>query len=361
VQLIIISRAREIRPFLATKHCESKSFSFLQNHVFPKDPRCLSKCSTVLEILLENCEFQDLVVKAKLLLSQCLVARNEHISVALDLLMSCTEDHYGLLPEILNCIMTILQRSDFQHLGFEMFETWKDLYTKARNSVVNKTCDGGMPKKLISLAIAFFNGFPTSHFCELVSTSSESVEMIRKILPEAFEKSDPNFWYYHAELCCMENNFQDALVHLEQFQEFLTTTYGHGSPDSLINCYARKTDCYIALGKKKKAKKCLNKLKLLKQNSGSKLSCLLDGITKYKQQIEEMPDDEPNTDEEPDQKIRSKVQCNSYHCDKVETYLGEFKCCQRCRLKYYCSRKCQKDHWYDGHKKECKKYKSKKK
>ena len=100
------------RPY-AILHLKLEWFEFLRTDVFPKDPRCLLKCSTALEILLENCEFPDLIVKAKLLLAHCLVARNEQISLALDMLMSCTEEHYGLLPEIFCNIVIILTTARF--------------------------------------------------------------------------------------------------------------------------------------------------------------------------------------------------------------------------------------------------------
>jgi hypothetical protein len=47
------------------------------------------------------------------------------------------------------------------------------------------------------------------------------------------------------------------------------------------------------------------------------------------------------TDEDK-KKIRPKMQCSSYVCTKVESHVGAFKVCANCELKFYCSRKCQK-------------------
>jgi hypothetical protein len=55
------------------------------------------------------------------------------------------------------------------------------------------------------------------------------------------------------------------------------------------------------------------------------------------------------------------MQCSSYHCEKIERYIGEYKKCGGCFFKYYCSSKCQTQHWRDVHKKECKKLKKKNK
>ena len=56
------------------------------------------------------------------------------------------------------------------------------------------------------------------------------------------------------------------------------------------------------------------------------------------------------------QEIRTKTQCSSHECKKVEPQVGAFKHCGRCRLKYYCSIKCQKKHWKNGHKEECREF-----
>jgi hypothetical protein len=56
-------------------------------------------------------------------------------------------------------------------------------------------------------------------------------------------------------------------------------------------------------------------------------------------------------------KIRPKMQCSSYLCENIEPEVGAFKVCAKCKLKYYCSPECQKQHWFDGHKKECRIYK----
>jgi len=41
-------------------------------------------------------------------------------------------------------------------------------------------------------------------------------------------------------------------------------------------------------------------------------------------------------------------------CLRTENFKGRFGCCTRCKAVYYCSRKCQKEDWKRGHKKECK-------
>jgi DNA polymerase III alpha subunit (gram-positive type) len=87
---------------------------------------------------------------------------------------------------------------------------------------------------------------------------------------------------------------------------------------------------------KKKAKKCITKLKRFK-NSGVVIAAKIGTLER---DIQNMADESVSTEQ--NEKVRSKVPCNSYDCEEVESYVGEFKCCARCRLKYYRCRKCQK-------------------
>ena len=42
-------------------------------------------------------------------------------------------------------------------------------------------------------------------------------------------------------------------------------------------------------------------------------------------------------------------------CGTVETSKHRLTTCQKCHATQYCNRKCEKEHWVGGHKKECKK------
>ena len=56
------------------------------------------------------------------------------------------------------------------------------------------------------------------------------------------------------------------------------------------------------------------------------------------------------------QKKRMKAVRECAFCHVFEALSGsthDFKCCARCRVPFYCSKKCQKQHWRAGHKTEC--------
>jgi len=51
----------------------------------------------------------------------------------------------------------------------------------------------------------------------------------------------------------------------------------------------------------------------------------------------------------------ARVKLNKCHaCDKVDPTGSEFKRCSRCKVALYCSADCQRNHWKDGHKEDCK-------
>jgi hypothetical protein len=41
-------------------------------------------------------------------------------------------------------------------------------------------------------------------------------------------------------------------------------------------------------------------------------------------------------------------------CNKIENETNVFKTCSKCKISIYCSKECQKCHWFQGHKSMCK-------
>jgi hypothetical protein len=49
----------------------------------------------------------------------------------------------------------------------------------------------------------------------------------------------------------------------------------------------------------------------------------------------------------------AKRHCSAAACNEPEEHAGQFKTCARCRRAWYCSAACQRAHWKEGHKREC--------
>jgi len=46
--------------------------------------------------------------------------------------------------------------------------------------------------------------------------------------------------------------------------------------------------------------------------------------------------------------------CSALDCDKVDAIGKQFKRCSGCKMALYCSTECQRNHWQNGHKENCK-------
>merc|ERR1712034_232364 len=146
-----------------------------------------------------------------------------------------------------------------------------------------------------------------------------------------------------------EKNYEEALRNLQIYQE--TVSSGKGNVDTISQCYVIKVECYIELGNKPMAKKVLHKLKRFRKIPGVNKTIII-----FEKVIKKMSNTNSTTQVEENARVRTRTQCSSYECKKVEPYIGAFKHCGRCRLKYYCSIKCQKKHWKNGHKEECQEF-----
>ena len=152
-----------------------------------------------------------------------------------------------------------------------------------------------------------------------------------------------------ASICMLEENYEEAIRNVQIYQEAKSSRTGN--VNMISKCYAIKVACYINLGNKPMAKKVLHKLKRFRKIRGTNQKIVL-----LTNKIQKMSILNSTTEAEENQKVRTKTQCSFYECKKVEPQVGAFKHCGKCRLKYYCSIKCQKKHWKNEHKEECQEF-----
>lgn len=152
---------------------------------------------------------------------------------------------------------------------------------------------------------------------------------------------------------CACHQIAEILAILGKFEEaiFCETKYMIKSQEKLgfenpmtFRSYKALFDYYKILGRKKDAKKCLDQLK------------------KFDSQLHarrmEVYQKMPNEILQGKNKLSFKrvfKKCSFFSCGEVEKKIGEFEKCESCLCAYYCSKKCQKKHWKNGHKKQCKK------
>ena len=160
--------------------------------------------------------------------------------------MSCVGAHYGYLPEIFSYI--IVRKHNI--------EVVKDLYFRSKHILKNKACYNRRENFIRSSA-----EFLT--FCKNHDSTVNFMEECA-FLRELLESKEPskNFYYSLAQICFLEENYEDALRNIQIYQEQITLNIGN--VDLVTNCYSLKMACYITLGNKSMAKKILKKFKRFK-------------------------------------------------------------------------------------------------
>ena len=113
----------------------------------------------------------------------------------------------------------------------------------------------------------------------------------------------------------------------------------------MMMIYEMKLRCFVLLRKKKSAKQCLRQLKKFYKNRE-------DGDAETKK-FTELISNIKNISLDDGEEVKTILKCSNIGCEKLESKTGEFKLCTQCRVAYYCSRKCQKQHWKREHKQFC--------
>lgn len=327
----------------------SMKTNWLSHAVLFKDKRCLPKVQKILKNIIENSKFEDLVVQAKISLCHCMMqqCRDEQYKTYLfELSMTCVENHYGRLPTIFNNLMATSNFASRLENGnhHETFQILKHIYDKSKTMIVNKTCAYGVKEDFLSIVFSFLTICKEYNLFENIPREAS---ILRQILTAEIHQSGMNHLSF-AQAYLFEQNFKDALYHLEQYQEFASTSFGNQCHFAIPTCYSLRIGCYIKLGNKTMANRGLQKLKTF---TGIRHPELEKRIDDFQKSIDKMPDQKSNVTTK---KVRTRVQCSFYYCKQIEPEVGVFKRCARCKLAYYCSRKHQKEHWRHGHKKECK-------
>merc|ERR1712167_460524 len=102
-----------------------------------------------------------------------------------------------------------------------------------------------------------------------------------------------------------------------------------------------RAECFASLGMKKQARKCITLYKRYTPKAHHR------NVRGLEEEIARLPVF-PSPRQDP---VPVRMKCSNPLCLKVETRPKEFNMCVACKAAKYCSRKCQKVHWKNGHKK----------
>lgn len=305
---------------------------------------------SILENIIKDCRYADLIVIAKIDLADILMEMPNQSSEGIQLLMSCVDNHYGELPRIFNSLCVFFWWGYANRPREEFASLLKGLYHKCKIMIVRRNCKREQE-------LQFTQGCPVLLDNEFLGPDEIiSLQRIGEIKLN-FVKSLQQKGYEIAwrlllqKTCYIIGNYQESIKHCRIVREFCT--YDENIPHhvSITNTYLHEANSHFQLGNRDMLRKCLKELKK-RQHLGP--------IDKQIEEVEQMIKDlKKESKKSPPKKIKSldiqtKMKCNYAPCQNKETYVGEFKKCARCRIVRYCSRKCQKKHWKEIHKHQCK-------
>lgn len=225
------------------------------------------------------------------------------------------------------------------------------IYFAAKHMILNRTCAIGQDLSFIVDLSHFYKNLIANGFEEMARNEFEfALDLSKQVI-----LSNPDFppaYLLQAEMEFQQSNYKISLKMVNIGQELCTLTCGNAR--GLNDYYQLRTKCYICLGEKKLAKQALKYIKRFEKSDQyvhrSKIIDELENGIKSMSENKESQRKEKKILEE----VRTRTICSWQKCQKIESKPGQFKYCSRCRLKYYCSRKCQAKHWKNGHKEECK-------
>jgi len=226
------------------------------------------------------------------------------------------------------------------------------LYNKADKLIVRKlyswSCNiGAFYRSFVNLMQPGFNSdfVPIKPKHEVMALIESAISKAEQAY-QADVEDEAFFIYWDKALLAYHRGSYDASIGiLEEYNEGIQRTYGSehfGVYYALLlmfHCYKEKNDF-------KNAKYCLKKFKKHAKPA-------VEVVRALEFQLQSVKGSAKNNIKE--KKIRTKGRCGNPFCLNVEKRQGQFEFCSACRICKYCSRKCQRIHWKNGHKESCKK------
>jgi len=301
----------------------------------------LQKIRLMLNETLEMCnEYPDYQVWIKCIIAESRIANSdidESHKLNRELLMPCLQNHYGFLPflakKLLACIPIGKLTIDIYHAANHVIEN-KTYHVSHADFDIIPTFLLGALEGLTGNLYVFKNRNDVIFECEKILTK----------IPEA-SNTDTSTSMCLARIYFFRGQFERAIEKISQYlkrlNEILSTDL---MAKQIAEAFALKLKCYAKLGNQKMARKCLNRVK---KYDVQYHQC---DLTELENLVHEISTDGRS---QKISKLKSLTKCSYFNCENIETYIGEFMQCSRCRITIYCSKKHQKKHWKLGHKELC--------
>jgi len=291
---------------------------YLNTKLASGDKRHVTILREELEDIIENSPFQDLIVRAKLCLGITLVyieSGEPFKSEIFDLCVSCVDANYGLLPAVFESLARI-------HVPFStklkplQVKALKNMYHGSKLMIENGTCACESELSFIKGAVPFFKIWmdhkPSKKLFKEIFFLRKTIEDFRRVTVH-FKAHKPFLIYAIANCDFWGKKYEDALKNINVFQKHLTSTGGHRC-GIMREIYLLKTQIFIKLENKKKAKEAWKKLKRFGLHFVGETI-----IDELHSQIRDMSDYQDSTGSaEEKQYVRTRTKCSAYDCQKIK-------------------------------------------
>ena len=304
--------------------------------------------STERKIIEELLEFCDELLKKSNFFSQNVRIKFRRSSLlnvfgeeekSFELLKSCINDNFGNLPLIATLLISNLLK-DVKNLETDKF--CLDLIEKCDILIHNGNYDltVNIPQYLdskFSYYCAHLENCsnPSAHeyFLQAKKTHKEAIKFENETLEylkrsgqsEVSVVNEGDKYYRKAQLLRFEGKFEESLECSRKAHECFARDYGDNDSLMTLPCLIHNCLCYYELGDKKKAEKMIKRLKRIDPNNKT--------LKVWETKVAAMR--QTSSVKRKTDKVCGK--CSNPFCENIESKLGEFQVCGKCRRTKYCN------------------------
>jgi len=304
-------------------------------------PAMFEQVTNVLKFAIPKC--RDL--KPQVILNKILgeiYVLNDKNEESISILEAHLNQHCGWLPDFASQLLTAYRRT-FQ------FEKAKALYLK-----MNENVKLGLYVPSSEVPKAYLNYLIILSAKNFYYPNFETLEEFQLVLKQ-FQIINENHVHSHVYenecgfhqgwLHYYLGNFKISLKFLMKYQTYISRRVGN--VDRMGNVFELRALCHIKLNEKQNAKRMLKEAKKF-QGRGCH------GFALIEKEIEKLENEKKQLK---NVKKKTETKCSNPFCEKIEINRkhkkNRFKVCSKCSIATYCSKKCQKHHWKNGHKEKC--------
>jgi len=266
----------------------------------------------------------------------------------LSLLEPLVKTHYGYLSSIATILVQTYNHDESQQESDKWLGMFYDTDLVIKNQMHNATCN----------TASFYRTFVNSFAIGFDPPSKMVLELAQYVILRFEEECVESPLFAHdawsiknekAWVAYHRQNYKAALDFTEAYLQQFKKVFGSANQVGYTNVFKMRFHVYIKLQERKNAKENLKQVTryALMDDDDQKM------IVKMKEMLRGLG--KPTNMASETRKLQTVERCGNPFCKNIETTEKQFQACGRCLMPVYCSKKCQKTHWKNGHRQTCRK------